>query len=249
MARVTKDLEEKLGTDKVEEIADKDWKVAELPTEEELAKEEHKSPKARSNPKSRANLAQYNKKNKKQKKAALKNLKIEEVEEDIDPKDVLGDSPSIAIIESIMPARKVLRDRAEQEVYYNTITLFLKDFNIEELSFSDIDDIVTLALNNIVIQRLYAIGAKNTVKVLEAGPTIEKLRKQSDKIKSNLASRRVDRIDLKNKPALSIVELAAHLDEQEKLDFDARIKEMEKAEKEYEPPKRGADGFLESNDA
>ncbi len=244
MSTRIKDLEEKLGTDKVEEIVDKDWKVVEPPTPEELAEEEPSHPKARNNPNSRKNLAQYNKRSKEAKKAALDNLKVVEIEEDIDPYSILGAEFDMSVIDSIMPARKVLKDRDEQEVFYNTINLFIKDFDSKELSFSDYDDIVTLAMNSILIQRLLKAATSGEKLILEAGPTIEKFRKHSDKIKTNLASRRVDRIDLKTKPALSIVELAAHLDHEKKLDFEKRMEKLEQAEADHKPPLRDEAGNL-----
>jgi hypothetical protein len=62
MATNVKDAEEKLGKEKIKEISEKDWKVAEVPSEEELAQKKSKSPKARNNPNSRANLMQHRKK-------------------------------------------------------------------------------------------------------------------------------------------------------------------------------------------
>lgn len=244
MAKVTKDLEEKIGKDRLEEIVEKDWKVSDLPSEEELKSEKPKNPKARNNPNSRANLVQYRKRTKEEKKAALSNLKVEEIEEDVDPKDIFGDEYELSIIESIMPARSVLKGREEQVVYYNTVYLFLRDFNIEELSYSDLDDIITLALNKVLEQRLLKVAVKSEKMVLEASPALEKLRKHSDKIKSNLANRRVDRIDLKNKPTTSIVDLSAHLDQQNKLDFEARIKELTEERENYVPPQRDKDGLI-----
>lgn len=244
MTTIIKDLEEKLGKEKVEEIVEKEWKVVEPPTAEELAETPSSHPKARNNPNSRANLAQHKPRSKEAKKKAIDNLVVKEVEEDVDPHSILGADFDVSIIDNIMPARKVLKDRNEQETFYNTIKLFIKDFDFKELSFSDIDDIITLAINSILIQRLLKAATSGEKLILEAGPTIEKFRKHSDKIKQNLANRRVDRIDLKTKPALSIVDLAAHLDEQKKLDFNQRVTDLEKADKEFVPPERDAEGNL-----
>lgn len=244
MSTIIKDLEEKLGKDKVDEIVEKEWKVAEPPTPEELEQEEPSHPKARNNPNSRANLAQYNKRSKEAKQKALDNLKVVEIEEDVDPVSIFGAEFDMSIIDSIMPARKVLKNRDEQLIFYNVIKLFIKDFDIKELTFSDLDDIVTLAINKILEQRLLKAATSGEKLVLEAAPTLEKLRKHSDKIKTNLASRRVDRIDLKTKPALSIVELAAHLDAEKKLDFQKRMEELEKKAIEHVPPARDEIGNL-----
>lgn len=239
-----KDAEEKLGKDKIQEIVEKEWKVVEPPTEEELAKEEVKHPKARNNPNSRKNLIQYNKKTKEQKEKMVKNLQFVEVEEDINPHDVLENPHTIDIIDKMMPAKEVLSDRKEQEVYYNYIKLILKDFNDAELTSSDLDDIVTLALNKIIEYRILKKASKNPLLLLEASSTLEKFRKFSERIKSGLASRRIDRIDVKNKPTFSIVDLAAEIDEENKNEFDRRIKEMEETRETYVPPRRNEDGYI-----
>jgi hypothetical protein len=248
MAINVKDAEEKLGKEKIKEITEKDWKVADMPSEEELAKEKSKSPKARNNPNSRKNLAQYNKKTKEQKEKMVNNLKFVEKEPDIIPREILGDFADIVAIEKLMPALDVLANRKEQEVYYNYIQLILKDFDVEDLTASDIDDIITLALNRVIEYRLLKGGAKNPMLILEAAPTIEKFRKFSEKIKSGLASRRVDRIDVKNRPAFSIVNLASALDEAEKADYERRVKQLEKETTEYVPPQRDDDGYVINDD-
>lgn len=244
MAINVKDAEEKLGKEKLKEITEKEWKVAEPPTEEDLAKEKSKSPKARNNPNSRKNLAQYNKKTKEQKEKMVSNLKFVEKEEDIVPRDILGDFADILAIEKLMPALDVLANRKEQEVYYNYINLILQDFDADDLTASDIDDIITLALNRVIEYRLLKGGAKNPMLILEAAPTIEKFRKFSEKIKSSLASRRVDRIDVKNRPSFSIVDLASTLDAQEQADYSKRLNKLDSEDKTYVAPPRDAEGFV-----
>lgn len=233
-----KDAEEKLGKERIEEIVEKEWKTAELPPEEEIVAEKHESPKARNNPNSRKNLIQYQKnKPKEVKKKIIENLTFTEVEEDANPNDYLDATVNFDLLDKMMPAKDVLSNRKEQVLYYNYINLILKDFPVNELTSSDMDDIITLALNRIIEIRLLAIGAKNPVRVLEAAPTIDKFRKHSEKIKEGLASRRSDRIDPKNKPSFSIVDLAARVDEHTKELYDQRIKEMEEANINYLPPK------------
>ncbi len=246
MATIIKDLEEKIGPEKVEEIVEKDWAVVEPPTPEELAQEKSDNPKARNNPNSRKNLAQYNKRSKKAKEKALENLKVIEKEEDVDPRGIFGEEveqKTIDLFESIIRPREIFKNRTEQEIYWNTVKLFLEDFDIKELAFSDIDDIANLAKFRVLEHRILKV-AHGEKMVLEAMPAIEKLRKDTDKIKGNLASRRVDRIDTKNKPALSIVDLAAHLDQQNKLDFAKRLEELENKQSEYSPPLRDEEGNL-----
>lgn len=239
-----KDAEEKLGKDKIEELKNKKWKVSELPSEDELAQEEHDSPKARKNPNSRKNLIQYREKTPEQKEKMLGNLKFPEKEEDINPEDIIQEFSKIGAIEKIMPALDILVDRKEQEIYYNYIALILNDFEVDDLTGSDLDDIVTLALNRVLEYRLVKGSRKNPKLVLEISATLEKFRRFSEKIKSGLASRRVDRIDVKNKPSFSIVDLAGQLDAQNKRDLEARLKALEDRKQDYRPPVRNEDGYI-----
>lgn len=248
MSKITKNLKDVLGKEKIDEIIEKEWKVAELPSDEEIKNTKSVSPKARNNPNSRKNLVQYNKKRSaKSKKAAVNNLKVTEKQEDVIPFQVLGSRAKADLIEKIMPATKILVDRDEQLIYYNTIKMYLNDFSSEELSFSDLDDVITLAINRVLEQRLLALclsdGGQGR-KLLDAAPALEKFRKHSDKLKQNLATRRVDRIDLKNKPSMSIVELADHLDVLEKSDFEARLIKLNKENEEYVPPPRDDKGNI-----
>jgi len=228
--------EEKLGPDLIEEIAEKEWKTAPLPTEEELSKEKHKSPKARTNPNSRKNLVQYRKdKPKKAKEAAVKALKFTKKRETIDPFEYISlpeDYPREQI-KSFLPDRRVMKD-AEEEVYFYTVfNSFLSDFDLDELSSSDIEDIVSLAVNRVLENRLLAITASDPNLLMDAAATIEKFRKHSEKVKGNLASRRSDRIDPKNKQNFSIVDIVHAYDAKKKSDFQDRIDALEKEKGEF----------------
>lgn len=235
-----KDAKNKLGEERIEEIVDKEWKTADLPSEEELSKEQPKNPKARNNINSRKNLVQYRKKKDKEtKKKILSNLKYKETEEDIDPRDILDPEIDIEMLEKLVPAREILSSRREQELYYSTVNLFMKDFSFDELTASDIDDILSLAKNKVMEYRIMKVAAGHDASaILDAAPTLEKIGKTIEKLKSGLANRRVDRIDTKNKPKLSIVDLAHKLDEEDKADFERRIKDLEKQQQDYTKPKR-----------
>jgi len=249
MAINVKDAEEKLGKDKIKEIAEKDWKVATPPTEEELVKEEPKNPKARNNPNSCKNLAQYNKKTPEQKEKSLKNLQFVEKEEDLNLEEFLG--PEIFKALPTIPltaALDFLANRKEQDYYYSFVKLTLQDFDISDLTYSDIDDVLTLAANHVHIHRLMKGSSKNPMLTLEAAPTIERYKKDSAKIKASLSSRRVDRIDTKNRPAFSIVDLGVELDARQDADYERRIKEMEEKVLTYVPPKRNEEGYVVDDD-
>ncbi len=236
MVTEIKNLEDKIGTEKFKETLEKDWKTADLPSEEELAAEEHDSPKARSNPNSRKNLSQYQKKKSpKAKKAALDNLAFEKTEEDVDPRDILDPTINLDMLLGLLPANTILASRAEQTTYWSNINLFLKDFDADELTASDIDDVLTLALNRVLeIRLLSLVREKNNPKLLvDVSNTIDKWKRQNEKIKSGLASRRVDRVDVINKTSFSIVDLAASIDEEKMMKFEERSKLLHRQEEAY----------------
>jgi len=229
--------EEKLGPELIGEIADKEWKTAPLPTEEDLAKEKHKSPKARSNPKSRANLLQYRKdKPTKAKKEVVKALKFPKKRADVNPFDFikLPENYPQEQIASFLPDRRVMKDVEEEKTFYTVLNSFLSDFDLDELSSSDIEDVVSLAVNRVLEYRLLAITASDPNLLMDAAATIEKFRKHSEKVKGNLAARRSDRIDPKNKQNFSIVDLVYAHDAQQKSEFEDRLQSLAEEKKEFE---------------
>ncbi|MCK5016000.1 MAG: hypothetical protein KAS32_02920 [Candidatus Peribacteraceae bacterium] len=232
----TLSAEEKLGPDLIEKIAEKEWKTAPLPTEEELAQEKHKSPKARSNAKSRQNLTQYqNKKSKKVKEEIVKALKFTKKREVICPFDYikLPDGYPQENVTPFLPDRKVMKDAEEEISFYKILNAFLSDFDLDELTSSDIEDVVSLGINRILENRLLFMSASDPNLLMDAAATVERFRKHTDKVKGNLASRRADRIDPKNKQNYSIVDLVYAYDDKKEMEFKERIKAIEKEKKEY----------------
>jgi hypothetical protein len=248
MAEKIKGAKEKLGEEKYKDIIEKDWKVAELPTEEELAKEPSKNPKTRSNINSRKNLVQYRKKTPEQKEKIIKNLKFVEKEEDIDPHSILGGFSRLDDLLKLLPVNEVFSDRKEQELYYNYIKLILQDFDANDLTSSDIDDITTLGANRVYEYRLLKASRQNPAMVLEATPSVEKFRRSSEKLKGNLANRRVDRVDPRKRSGISIVELVDYLDAQKDLDFQKRMDSLEEERLNYKPANRDSSGKLITNE-
>jgi hypothetical protein len=240
----TTDLKDKLGQDKLNEVLDKEWKTAELPSEEELSAEQPASPKARNNINSRKNLIQYQKdKPREVKEKIVSNLTVTEVEEDVNPLDILdeGVREHYKLLDSIFPTKDIFSSRQEQEIYWNNVNLFLRDFDITDLTSSDIDDIVALALNRVLEHRLLKACADNPKKAMDVAPSIEKFRRHSEKVKSSLANRRVDRVDTKNKQSFSVVDLAARHDDERKDELEKRIRLLEEEALNY--PVQTRDGL------
>jgi hypothetical protein len=228
--------EEKLGKDLIAEIAEKEWKTAPLPTEDELASETHKSPKARTNPNSRKNLIQYRAdKSKEVKEEIVKGLQFKNKRPDIDPFEYISLPPTFdkSTLISFLPSRRVMKDLEEEIYFYTVLNSFLNDFDLEELSASDIEDVVSLSVNRVLENRLLGLSASDPATLIDVAATIEKFRKHSEKVKGNLASRRSDRIDPKNKQNYSIVDLVYAYDAQKKVEFNDRIEALEKEKGEY----------------
>ena len=229
-----KDAKEALGEEKIQEIVEKEWKVAELPTEEKLKAECHESPMARIHPNSRKNLTQYKKdKSVQTKEAIVSNLtyKSKRVEKDL--KVFFEDILTQDMLNIFQPMRVALQDSDEEDIFFGTIRFFVRDFPKGELSASDLDDVANLALNRVLELRLLVEAKKNPKRVVDVSSSIEKFRKNSEKIKMGLASRRMDRIDTKNKTSFSIMDLAVAFDESRKKDLEDKVQKMDDEEEEF----------------
>lgn len=222
--------EEVLGPELIEKIAEKEWKVAELPSEEELAKEKHKSPKARSNPNSRKNLIQYQKdKSKEVKEKVIKSQKRRVRREKINPFDYidLPDGYDKKKISAFLPDKRVLKNAEEEKSFYIILNSYFHDFDLTELTSSDIEDIISLAVNRIIENRLLEVSSKDPAFLMDISSTVEKFRRHSEKVKAGLASRRSDRIDPRDKQSFSIADLVIMYDEKKKREFRDRIEALD----------------------
>ena len=228
--------EEKLGPDIIEQIAEKEWKTAPLPTEEELAKEKGKSPKSRNNPNSRRNLTQYNPKKKKEtKKKIVESLPFKKVREEINAFDYIAvpENYDTNKIKAFLPNRKALKSAEEEIKFYTILNEFLRDFDLNELSSSDMEDVISLSMNRIIESRLLESAVADPNMLLDVSASIEKYRRHSEKLKQNLASTRSHRIDPRDKQNFSIVDLVVAFDDEKKKLFDSRLKKMRSEEEEY----------------
>jgi hypothetical protein len=228
-----KDAEDVLGKEGIDKIVDKEWKVAELPSEEDIKKEEHESSMARNNVNSRKNLIQYKKnKPKETKEKIVKNLKYPSTRKERDLVKFFGDLIDENMLGIFEPVRAVLNGDEEDDLFFTTIKYYLSDFSKGDLTASDIDDIASLAINRILELRLLAQSKGKPKNILDCSTTIEKFRKNSDKIKMSLASRRVDRVDTRQKTGFSIVDIATAFDDEKRKELKQRVLDMELEEKE-----------------
>ena len=133
------------------------------------------------------------------------------------------------LLQRFIPASDIF-DEQELVVYEGLVGVYLKDFDESQLTASDFDDIMSIAMNRVLEIRLLKGSKSRPDDLIDTSSAIEKLRKQTEKLKENLASRRKDRIDPKKYSGFSIVDLAVSFDtdkKRENMDSALQIKKDE----------------------
>ena len=129
------------------------------------------------------------------------------------------------LLTGVIPVTEMFSED-EMPIYTNLIDIYLKDFDEDDLTSGDIDDIMTLATNKVLEVRLLTSSKGNSIDHLNISSSLEKLRKHSDKIKENLASRRKDRIDVNEFKGFSIVDLAIAFDDIKRAKLEQKARSM-----------------------
>lgn len=135
------------------------------------------------------------------------------------------------LLKDIIPVKDMFEED-ELPIYTNLIDIYLQDFDEDDLTSSDIDDIMTLATNKVLEIRMMKASVGNANKHLDYSMSMEKIRKQSDKIKDNLSARRKDRIDPNQYKGFSIVDLAVAFDDGKKLKMEIKAAKMKETQDE-----------------
>ena len=117
-------------------------------------------------------------------------------------------------------------------MFNGLVALYLRDFDESQLSANDMDDIISIAMNRVLEIRLLKTVKGKPEAQMDASTSIERLRKQTEKLKENLATRRKDRIDPKKYSGLSIVDLAVAFDKKKKDEMFMRAAKFEEEERE-----------------
>ena len=120
----------------------------------------------------------------------------------------------------------------ELKMFEGLVGIYLKDFDEAQLTANDIDDIFSIAMNRVLEIRLLKSSKGHTDDLVDVSAAIEKLRKQTEKLKESLAARRRDRIDPKKYSGFSIVDLAVSYDLDKKRENMERALKMQEEEKE-----------------
>ncbi len=211
-------LEEEVGKERMEEIAEKEWKTHPPPKTLTIKS------KKKYNPKSLANLVQYRKDRSKEGKlkslSALRPMRRVEAKEAVD----VEDNDKVSAIINMLPVDLIF-DPAEKATFTEYVKVLLRDFNIDELSSGDIDDILSIAQMRVLELRLLKLCKDKPTNLLDATLSIEKLRKDMNKARESLGSRRKDRISVKDRSDITILDLARLFDveKRNKLDMEERV--------------------------
>ncbi|RLI64884.1 MAG: hypothetical protein DRO67_03510 [Candidatus Asgardarchaeum californiense] len=122
------------------------------------------------------------------------------------------------ILRDLIPSTDIF-EPDELEMFNGLVGLYLNDFDESQLSANDMDDIISISMNRVLEIRLLKTVKGNPDAQMDASTAIERFRKQTEKLKENLATRRRDRIDPKKYSGLSIVDLAVAFDQEKKDDM------------------------------
>ncbi|RKZ10820.1 hypothetical protein DRQ25_01555 [Candidatus Fermentibacteria bacterium] len=121
------------------------------------------------------------------------------------------------MIKEVMPMHEIFEED-ELRIYNDLVGIYLQDFETDDLSSGDMDDIMDLAKNRVLEIRLLKSAKGQDDGIQDISNAIEKIRKQNDKIKEGLSVRRKDRIDPNEYKGFSIVNLAMAFDDAKKIE-------------------------------
>ena len=129
------------------------------------------------------------------------------------------------LLRKTIPAADIF-DESELATYEALVGIYLKDFDESQLTANDMDDIMSIAMNRVLEIRLLRASKADPGMQIDASMAIERLRKQTEKMKDNLAARRKDRIDPKKYSGFSIVDMAVSFDMEKKREIMERASKM-----------------------
>lgn len=149
------------------------------------------------------------------------------------------------LLKNIIPIKEMFTE-AEVEIYESLVDIYLNDFE-DDLTANDVDDVMTLSMNKVLEIRLLKHGKDDTDIQIDISSALEKLRKETGKLKENLSSRRRDRIDPTKYKGFSIVDLAVAYEDNKKSELKERVSQQKK-EKEFVLLSRKESGYTGNKD-
>lgn len=145
------------------------------------------------------------------------------------------------MLKEILPIDLIFKSE-EVELYNQLVAVYLEDFDTDDLTSSDMDDILDLAKNRVLEFRLLKGSRDNVDKQLDTAAAIEKLSKKNEKIKESLSSRRKDRINPNEFKGFSIVDLAIAHDNEKKIILQDKVQKLKDEEAEMLERRKDYDG-------
>lgn len=133
------------------------------------------------------------------------------------------------MIKEIIPIEEIFQ-KDEAAIYHDFVDVYLADFDKEELTSGDMDDIMDLAKNRVLEFRLLRTSRDKVDRQIDISTALEKIRKENKVLKENLATRRKDRINPNEFKGFSIVDLAVAFDEKKKRKLTDQIRKNKKEE-------------------
>ena len=135
------------------------------------------------------------------------------------------------LLKEILPIEKIF-DEEEVALYKDLVDVYMADFDKDDLTSSDTDDILDLAKNRVLEFRLLrsTTGTDNTDRLIDVSAAVEKIKKENKTLKENLSTRRKDRINPNEFKGFSIVDLAVAFDENRKQQLAKQILRNRKEE-------------------
>jgi hypothetical protein len=135
------------------------------------------------------------------------------------------------LIKEIIPIDEIFT-KEEADLYHSLVDVYMSDFDRDDLSSGDMDDIMDLAKNRVLEFRLLKTAKDNPDRQLDLSGAVEKIRKENKTFKENLSTRRKDRIDPNEFKGFSIVDLAVAFDNNKKVELTEQVLRNRKKERE-----------------
>lgn len=135
------------------------------------------------------------------------------------------------LIKDILPMDDVFNED-ESSMYEDYLDAYLTDFEADDLTASDMDDIMNLAMNKVLAYRLLKESKDNVGTQVDVATSMEKLDKRNEKIKESLSARRRDRIDPNAFKGFSITDIVIAYDQDTKRGHAERLARLRSEEKE-----------------
>lgn len=145
------------------------------------------------------------------------------------------------MLKEVLPIELIFEED-EVELYNQLVAVYLDDFDTDDLTSSDMDDILDLAKNRVLEFRLLKGSKGNFEAQLDTAAAVEKLSKKNEKIKESLSSRRKDRINPNEFKGFSIVDLAVAFNNEKRVALKEKVDKLKKEEAEMLERREAYDG-------